>query len=347
MSADDAANRQFLADLFGGPFRGHAIIMDHEAIPSGRNDDYSISEQPVKDWLPWALRNFEARVKWHEAIGDDAVPYVALTTGTAIFAACFGCAVQLYDGAPPAARPLVFAAEEADALPVPDLGARPLARVFEFARLVREAVGPGIPIGVPDLQSPFDIAALVWRKQDLFVAMHQQPDAVKRLVDKCLSLLKNFLSAFKREFPNFNPIHCPNHWAPPELGCALSEDEAGSLSTPMFEEFCLPSLVDLSETFGGIFIHCCATADHQYQSFKKIPNLRGMNRVFQAPGPRPAIEAFSGRTVLVTAWAQPEEVYKLLEMARPDTRFLFNMAAQPIEESKRIFDRLRARCPRS
>jgi hypothetical protein len=71
-----------------------------------------------------------------------------------------------------------------------------------------------------------------------------------------------------------------------------------------------------------------------------------MNRVFQSPGPRPAIEAFSGSTVLVMAWVGEQDVSKLLDMSLPDTRFLFNMGAQPIEESKRTYERLRLRCPR-
>jgi hypothetical protein len=115
----------------------------------------------------------------------------------------------------------------------------------------------------------------------------------------------------------------------------------------MFEDFCLPTLVDLSETYGGLFVHCCATADHQYESFRKIPNLRGMNRVFQAPGPRPAIETFAGETVHMVAWTDEEGVYDLLDMALPKTRFLFNMPAQPLDESKRTYDRLRERCPRN
>ena len=103
----------------------------------------------------------------------------------------------------------------------------------------------------------------------------------------------------------------------------------------------------MSETFGGLFMHCCATADHQYGSFKQIPNLRGLNRVFQAPGPKPAVEAFSGQTVLMMAWMPEAQISDLLEMALPDTRYLFNMPAQPLEDAKRTYDRLRERCPRS
>lgn len=342
----EETNRQFLTDLFAGPFRGHGIIIDPPPLPRPWLDDPAISERPVADWVPWIVQSYEQQRTYHEALDDDSVPYAGLATGTEVFAAAFGCPVHLFEDSNPAALPLVTTAEEADRLPVPTLEARPLARLFELGQLLRERLGPDVPIGVPDIQSPFDIAALIWRKQDLFVALYEEPDAVKRLVGKCLALLKSFLQAFQEAFPNCNLCHCPTAWAPPELGCWLSEDEAGCLSVPAFEEFCLPALVDLSNTFGGLFMHCCATADHQYPSFRKIPNLRGLNRVFQAPGPIPAIEAFSGHTVLIQAWLSEAEVLRFLDLALPETRFLFNLGATSLEEAQRLCERLRARCPR-
>ena len=347
MTERERRNRKFLTDLFSGPFRGHAIIMDPQGVPPGKLGDFAISDSPVKNWLPWAIQNYEAKVKWHEATDDDSVPYVNLNTSTGVFAAAFGCKLHVYPDSPACALPCVTTAAQADHLAEPALDSPTLARVFELAQLVREQLGPEVPISVPDIQSPFDIAALVWRKQDLYTAIYDNPDAVRRLVGKCHRLLERFLTEFRRRFPECNFCHCPNAWAPPELGCWLSEDEAGCMSVGMFEEFCLPPLVDLSQTFGGLFMHCCAAADHQYGNFKKIPNLRGLNRVFQAPGPRPAIEAFSGQTVLIVAWNGEESIYQYPDMALPDTRFLFNMPAQPIEEAKRTYERLRKRCPRS
>jgi hypothetical protein len=350
MDAKTLEKRQYLTNLFAGPFPGHAIIMDPEPRMGDEDmriyGDFALPHRPLADWLPYTLQRYEDRLAWHEALDDDAVPYVNLSTGTELFAAAFGCPVHVYSDSPPCALPLVTTAEEADRLAVPGLDAPPLARVFEMVRLVRERVGPEVPIAVPDIQSAFDIAALIWRKEDMFVAMIKEPDAVKRLVDKCQQLLKTFFDHFMQAAGESNMCHCPAAWAPPELGVWLSEDEAGSLSKPMFEEFCLPTLIDLSETYGGLFVHCCATADHQYQNFAKIPNLRGLNRVFQAPGPRPAIETFSKETVLMVAWTGEEKVYQMLDMALPETRFLFNMPGQPLDASKRTYERLRERCPR-
>ncbi len=348
MDARTARNRRFLTDLFAGPVPGHAIIMDPEPRENAlqRFGDFTLGLRPQAEWLAYLLRDYEDRFRWHEALDDDSVPYVKLSTGTQLFAAAFGCPVHVYEDSPPAAPPLVTTPEEADRLTVPGLDAAPLARVFEMVRLVRERVGPDVPISVPDIQSAFDIAALIWRKEDLYVATKLAPDAVQRLVEKCQALLIRFFDAFMREVGEVNLCHCPTAWAPPALGVWLSEDEAGAMSVRMFEAFCLPGLVELSERYGGLFVHCCATADHQYGSFKKIPNLRGMNRVFQKPGPRPAVEAFSGQTVLMMAWIEEDTAHEMLDMARPDTRFLFNTPGRPLDEAKATLERLREHCAR-
>jgi hypothetical protein len=339
-------NRRRLADLFAGASPGYAIIMEPEPrenplLPYG---DFTLGLRPADEWLAHLLLSYEDQLQCHGALADDSVPYVKLHTGTQLFAAAFGCEVHVYEDSNPAARPLVTTAAAADRLAVPSLDAPPLARVFEMARAVRERVGPEAPIGAPDIQSAFDIAALIWRKEDLYIAAKTEPAAVKRLVDKCQALLIRFFDAFVREVGEVNLCHCPTAWAPPEQGVWLSEDEAGAMSVRMFEEFCLPGLIELSERYGGLFVHCCATADHQYPSFRKIPRLRGLNRVFQKPGPEPAIRTFSGQTVLIVAWTSEDKATEMLDLAQPDTRFLFCMPGEPLDQARGTLERLRARC---
>ncbi len=340
MMAREERNRQFLTALFRGEASRHAFICTPPLVSAVQAGDYVVSREPVKRWVAWAVRNYEIMREWHEALDDDSVPYVPLTTTTGIFAAAFGCPLQEFEGSLAAARPIVFSPQEADRLPEPDVDAPPLDRFFELALLVREQVGPEVPISVPDIQSPFDIAALIWNKEHFYEALVEHPDAVWRLVEKCHRLLKNFLQECRRRLGEVNFCHYPIAWAPPELGCWLSEDEAGCISAPMFERLCLPFLVDLSKTFGGLFMHCCAYADHQYSNFLKIPNLRGLNRIFSASDRRLTIETFSGRTVLMVAGADEAEVDQLRSMALPTTRFLFNLSAPNLEAAKQLLERV-------
>jgi hypothetical protein len=347
MTPKQARNRAHLTALFGGEFPGHALWFDGPWAEAPEPGDYAVSSLPLTAWRDSLLRTYEGQLAWHEALDDESVPYVKLGTGTELFAAAFGCEVHVYPDSPPAARPLVRSAAEAEALAVPRLSERHLARVFEMGALMREALGPDVPLGVPDIQSPFDVAALIWNKEDLYVAVYEQPDAVHRLVDKCEALLTAFWDAFRGELGEVNFCHCPTAWAPPEMGVWLSEDEAGCLSAPMFARFCRPTLERLSARYGGLFMHCCATADHQYDNFAAIPGLRALNRVFQQPpGEQPAIDRF-GATVFMVAWAGEAEINRLLGMARPETRFLFNVGHMPLDAARGCLERLRVRCPRT
>lgn len=285
MDARIARNRQYLKDLFAGPFPGHALTLklggpDHQGL-----GDFLCSDRPVHEWVRSYADDYLAQVRFLDEWDCDNVPYVGLNTNTGLFAAAFGCPIHVYEGQQTnaAARPIVNSPEEADRLPRPTLDAPTLSRVLELARLLRRELGPDAPIGVPDIQSPFDIAAMIWNKEDLFPSMIEAPEAVHRLVDQCHRLLTDFLQTFQREIGEVNFCHYPYAWAPPELGCWLSEDEAGSMNAAMFDAFCLPTM-------------------------------------------EAAMNA-------------------LLDMARPDTRFLFNLPDGKPEEVAPLFARLKNRCP--
>jgi len=336
-------NKRFLNNLFTGPHPGHGIITATEYLPEapypGRGD-LIFSQLPLEAWVSWHLRDYQARLKRLEILDDDTVPFIRSVTGVEIFPAAFGCPVHIYPevGQLPMAIPLVSSAEEADRLAQPGLEGREIQRFFQFAERVLERAGPEVMISVPDMQSPFDIAAMVWRKEDFLLATQEHPDAVKRLVDKCHRLLKSFLLEFKRRFPNGTLVNWPYVGVPVELGCEYAEDECGNISAAAFEEFCLPVSEDMSKTFGGLFIHCCAKADHQHANFKKIPNLRGLEHGFSSA----AVQTFSGHTVMIVGVDSEETLRANLEAALPGACFLFMTSVGPIEEAKRLHDRLRS-----
>ena len=279
-------------------------------------------------------------------MGDDGVPYARMNTATHIYAAAFGCPVHLYGDTNPCALPLVRTAAEADRLEVPDIWkSRHLVRIFEVARAVRDRLGPDAPLGPPDVQTGFDTACLVWNKEDLYLAMMEEEGraAVRRLADKCATLLSGFLAAWREEFPQSSPCHCPDVWAPPELGPWVSNDECGALSTPMFEELCLPELLALSRRFGSLGMHCCASAEHQFESFKRIPGLYAFNRVAAKQGYAPLVEHFAGPRdpVHVLAWVTEEQIRALLAEATPDMRFIFVKGDMERDDARRWLDSMR------
>ncbi|MCE9616038.1 MAG: hypothetical protein K8T26_17340 [Lentisphaerae bacterium] len=347
-------NEAFLRNLYArGPFQGHALVCSPKmvSIPEHPDYDFTLSEKPVSNWVPWVVENYRRQVVLTEAVGDDAVPCAWLATGTHLYAAACGCKVHRFTDNNACALPFVTCAAEADKVDVPDLWTTPvLYRCFELAHAVQRELGRDVFLGPPDMQSGFDTAALIWDKSDFMCAIidPQEREAVRRLVDKCARLFKGFVAAFRQEFPRSSPCHCPVAWAPPEMGPWLSNDECGAFNTAVFDEFCLPELVDLARTFGGLGMHCCATAEHQFERFKQIPGFYAFNRVAAKQGYAPILKHFSGPSapVHVLAWLEDTDMEMLVREAPEGTRFIFNRTGVSVEEAQPWLARMRALCAR-
>lgn len=337
-----AANRSFLDNIYRrGPFAGHAYVCQPPWPVQTDRDDYTISERPVIDFVPGIVRHYETQVQWLQRLGDHAVPVAHVGTGTHLYAAAFGCQVHTYEDSNPAALPIVHNAAEAEAVTEPDLwSCRGLVRVFELAEAVQRELGSEALLGPPDLQTGFDTAALLWEKSDFYLALLTEPEAVERLVGRCAGLLRTFLSELRRQFPNMVPGHCPRAYVPPDLGWWASNDECGAFSTPLFERFCLPEMVALSEAFGGFGMHCCADAEHQFESFKQIPNFYAFNRVAGKRGWDPLLQHFSGpdSPVHVLGWVDAAQVRRFLSQAAAGTRFIFVYGAPDLDAAARWLD---------
>ncbi len=345
---DETQTRErFVRDLYAGKATRPAFmcIPQFIEIENEKPGRYTLSERPLNDWLPWIIEKHEKWSAFHERVGDDGIACADIMTPTHIYAAAFGCPVHDFENSNPAAMPLVNNAGEADQLTQPSIENSPtLVRILELAELVQERLGKETPLSAVDYQSGYDIAAQIWEKSDFMCAMVMDPHAVKRLSAKCAAMLKEFYTVLRQRFPQMNPCHCPGSWTPPELGPWLSNDECGAMSKAMFEEFCLPELIDLSETFGGLGMHCCADAEHQFPSFNKIPNFYGFNRVPAKRGFEPILEHFGGpdAPVHVLSWVAEEQIKMLIANAAPGTRFIFNKIVESEDDAKRWLETMHA-----
>ena len=227
-----------------------------------------------KERIEWGLRHYEGMVKAHEVIQDDQLPFLSAYTGTEIFAEAFGCKVHYPDDNMPFALPQIHSAEEVASLRRPSLSAPSLERPMRIAREMRKTY-PDALLNLPDIQSPFDIAALIWAKEDFYPALIEEPEAVEDLCGMIEEVLVSFLEAWFAEFGTDYIAHYPDIFM--RKGMTLSEDEAGAISPAMFRQFCLPTLERLSDHFGGISVHCCADSERQWDNFAKIPNLHLLN----------------------------------------------------------------------
>jgi len=292
--------------------------------------------------IEWAWRLYEQRMARAEWLMDDMVPGLLVTTGTEIFAAAFGCPVLQPEDTMPYARPIITEAAQVAALRVPDISAPALAVLFEIADALRARAGNEAPLGMVDLQSPMDVAALIWDKNDFFVAMVEAPEAVRELAHKVLQLQIAFLDAWFARYGRDFIAHCPYYYIP--QGITLSEDEVGIVNEAMFMEFFLPELATLSHRYGALGMHSCATARHQWEHFKKIPNLQLLNLTQPPEVVRRAYPFFADHCV--------QYHHGFDGPARPDqfpagSRVVLDSYATSADEAKETVERLWTLCGRA
>lgn len=227
--------------------------------------------------ITWAADEYQRQMEMLFWLQDDRVPFVSPYTGTEVFAEAFGCDVHRPEDNMPFALPRVRSIEDLKKVKPVGVDSPPLARCFELMTRLREKVGKDAVWQLPDIQSPLDIAALIWEKVDFFMAMLDEPGAVKDLVAMTEETLTAFLDAWFRAFGHEYIAHYPSYYM--TGGLTLSEDEIGAISPAQFEEFSLDSLNRLSRRFGGIGIHSCSDSFHQWAGLKKIEGLRLLNLV--------------------------------------------------------------------
>ncbi len=277
--------RQFVAGELGAGFLFHVNCavpeFERELLPAP-----SLWPERVSERIEWGWRNYQCMCRKAAVIDDDRVPFLYPSTGTEIFAEAFGCPVYRPGDNNPFALPLVHNACQADALQVPDLSVRPLSVLFEIGDELYRRGGPEAVMKPVDIQSPMDIVALIWDKSDLFMAMLDAPDAVKALAEKVRRLLTTFFDEWFRRYGIVFVAHYPSYVM--HGGLTLSVDEVGAVSSDMFQEFFRDELVELSRHFGGLGIHCCADARHQWENFRALPGLKVMNH--NHPSVRPVNE---------------------------------------------------------
>jgi hypothetical protein len=292
----------------------------------------------------WA--EYELMRRKSELVDDDRIPYLSNVTGTEIFAEAFGCRVHRPDDTMPFALPLIHTAAEADRLKVPEVSTSSLAYLFEIGDELYRRGGPDAVMKTVDIQSPMDVAALIWNKADLFIALLEAPDAVRSLAEKVRKLIVAFCDEWFRRYGMTYVAHCPDYVM--RGGITMSVDEVGAVSDDMFRMFFRDELIAMSEHFGGIGIHCCADARHQWGNFRDIPGLKLINHF-----PPPTREAreyildslrFYGATVaqMPCGWT-PDGAPESWPPQFPEgTRIVFEVQAQDAVRAAALAGRLQA-----
>lgn len=286
----------------------------------------------VQQRIEWAWTRYQELVEQGSWLHDDTVPFLDVYTGTEIFAEAFGCRVHEAKDQMPFATPLIDDAGDVAGLKIPDLSSPPLKRLFTIADALRSRAGEDAVVRLPDIQSPMDICALIWRKDSFFVALVDNPAAVHELADKVMALLTAFLDKWFGRYGTDFIAHYPTYYVP--HGVTLSEDEIGAISSSMCAEHFLPELSALSERYGRIGIHCCADARHQWRNIERIPNLMLLNLGQPNDVLQEAYPYFSNHTTQMHRWCGDGDLAERLPLFPKTGRIVYRLTAETREEAE-------------
>ncbi len=289
--------------------------------------------------IEWVWNKYQLQLERMKWLHDDALPYLDMTTGTEIFAEAFGCGVYRPDFDLPAAKPLIHSASQIAKLRVPNISSCSLTYLFDMADELQARAGGEALVRLVDIQSPMDIAALIWEKSSFYAALMETPEVVLELAAKVGEFLCAFLDEWFGRYGQAFIAHYPDYYMP--YGVTLSEDEIGSVNSETFETFFLPELAALSKRYGQIGIHCCAGARHQWESFRALPNLRVLNFVGPKMDPWETYDFFGGEVLHMhaksretgPAWTWPGQY-------PPGCRVVIPAPAATREEAIEIADKL-------
>lgn len=120
--------------------------------------------EKIADREEWAYCRYMKQMEDLSYIPDNTIPHLSMITGTEIFAEAFGCQVYKPDDNNPCAIPKIFNWEELKFIKKPKLENTRLVELFEMADRLRNRAGKSAVLSLPDVQTPMDIAALIWEK---------------------------------------------------------------------------------------------------------------------------------------------------------------------------------------
>lgn len=293
--------------------------------------------------MDWIWRKFEQQLDQLTWLEDDTLPFLDLYTGTEIFATAFGCPTYYPENDMPYVLPRIEAAEEVAGLALPDLNGPSIAPVFQMAADLRgrahDKIGQAALLHMVDLQSPMDVAAMIWDKTRFYPAMIQSPEAVHALAGQVRRFMILFLDEWFARFGREFIAHYPDYYLP--QGVSLTEDGVGAISGKMFNAFFMPEIEALSTRYGGVGIYSCANARHQWNNFKKVSGLRMLNLFQPAEVIREAVPFFAEGTPqwLSVAWDGPPWTWP--QQAPAGARMVYEIFVNSREEALETSRRMR------
>lgn len=294
--------------------------------------------------LDWILKKYSIQLEMLEWLEDDKIPFLDMLTGTEIFAECFGCKISYPKDNTPFALSAISSSEDALKMKKPKLEDTPLMFLFDMADELKKRAGNDVVFRLPDIQSPMDIVALIWDKNDFYIALLEEPDAVKYLSGLVRDLMIEFLDEWFLRYGKEFIADFPDYYMPE--GVCLSVDEIGVINEKMFNEYFMPEISYISNHYGSLGVHCCANAHHQWKNFKEVPHLKLLNLVQPNNILIEAYDYFSSHCAQMHCWNSDDPVWTWFDHMPHNSRTALQITVSNANEAKIAAEKLNKVCGR-
>jgi len=237
--------------------------------------DYFTNPASMLEWQ-------EQAIELHlQNIDDDYVPYLIPWYGTGVLSSCFGCQIKFPEDSrndPMVVTPCVKEIKDIFKLKTPDFYNDGLApRVIETIDYMRKH--SSFPVSLTDMQGPLDTLGQMCGHSRLYIWMYEEPQMVHELLDLVTDAFIEWVKVQKKHTgePLDQGYGLEGVWAPPGVGIWESDDDLIAVSPRLYEEFIVPRLSKIFNTFKGGIIHYCGNGSHQIENFLKVKGLRAIN----------------------------------------------------------------------
>jgi uroporphyrinogen-III decarboxylase len=232
----------------------------------------------------------------------EFVPSLCPALGVIGIASAFGCPVIWWENDFPSVQAIINDVfSDVRQLNKPATDAGELARILEYSHFFIDKTKRKFPLRLTDIQGPLDNAGLICGHNNLFSAMLSHPEEVHHLMRLITDVTIDFVKV-QKEIANKNNVEFVpamfQPWLPDGMGISIANDDWVMISAEMHDQFHLPYINELSEEFGGVYIHSCGNWSHQFESLDKVHRLRGIEFGASEVPYKDVLERFGGKTVL-------------------------------------------------
>lgn len=301
--------------------------------------------------LAWQLGALEASMQYKADIPNFLEPWHGLGT----VASAFGFDYRWEPGQAPAVDGKFQSVTDllkADIRPVAET---PIGRyTLEMTEYFLEKTHGLLPMSYCDVQSPLNTLSNIIDSDKFYTDFYEHPEEMRQAFNIASLLLSGF-TLRQREMIG-DALASPGHgFASSRVfyGLGMSDDTSIMMPPEIYDEYCIPAMVQTGAAFSGPVFHSCGNWSNRREQIVKIPGLKMADGAFSLatdPGANPVegfAETFANTGVVLNARivGSPDLVEeKVRQLWRPGMKLIVVTYCETPAEQAEVYDRIHRCC---